>query len=132
VAVVSVGTRAAERLLSEKERLAASVTRALYTERADLLVKYGETGREKCLEDMRYNVEHLAPAVDLGEPEMFAAYVRWLDSLLRARQVATDEVILSLELMEAEVRSRFTEDEAEAVSACLRAGVAVLREPGSR
>ena len=123
---VAAGGRASERLLGEKEALARAVTQALYEEMPELVAKHGARGREKCLQDMRYNLEHLAPAVELAEPAMFAGYVRWLDGLLRARGVATEEVARSLELTTRVVRARFPAEEAEAVELCVRAGLAEL------
>jgi len=108
--------RAAARLLAEKSAIAHAVTDTLYAERRYLLERYGARGRERTLEDMHYNVEHLIPAVDLGEPAMFATYVRWLDSVLRARNVPTREVVRCLELVTSEVRERFPADEADAVA----------------
>ena len=120
--------RAAERLLREKESLAVEITAALYDRMPHLLDKYGDRGRGKCLEDMRYNIEHLAPAVHLGVPEMFVAYVRWLDELLRARNVSTDELAAALELTGETVRRRFAESETAEIDRSLRVGIALLRE----
>ena len=119
---VTVEGRAAGQLLVEKELLAESVTRRLYDEMPELADRYGPVGREKCLQDLRYTVEHLIPAVDLGQPAMFASYAQWLDELLRARSVSTREVVRSLELLDQLVRERFASDQAEAVSRCIRAG----------
>lgn len=124
-----VSARAAgQRLLDEKEPLARAITAALYERMPELLERHGQRGRAKCLEDMHYNLEHLAPAVDLGEPVMFANYVRWLGDLLRARNVGTDEVRASLEVTERVIRERFETAQAEAVCACIRAGLATLQE----
>jgi hypothetical protein len=113
-----------------KDTLAREITDALYGRMPELMGKYGEYGRRKCLEDMRHNLEHLAPAVELGRPDMFAGYVRWLDGLLRARNVSTAEVALSLELTEQRIRERFDAAEVDAVVPSLRAGLAVLPPPG--
>ena len=78
--------RAAEYLMRDKEPIAVAVTKALYDESPELIEKHGERGRQKTLRDMRYNVEHLTPAVDLGDAGMFAKYVKWLDDLLCAPQ----------------------------------------------
>jgi hypothetical protein len=126
VDAVTAGGRAAARLLADGEALARAVTDALYAERPELLARYGERGREKCLQDLRYTVEHLVPAVDLGDPELFAGYVRWLDALLRARNVDTDEVVRSLELLERVAGDRFPDDEAAAVAPVVQAGLAAL------
>ena len=79
---MTAGERAGARLVGEKEGLARAITDALYRERPDLQAKYGDAGRAKCLQDMRYNLEHLAPAVALDDPPMFAGYARWLLGLL--------------------------------------------------
>jgi len=87
------------------------------------MTRYGAVGRERCLEDIRYTIDHLIPAVDLAQPSMFATYVGWLDDLLRARNVSTREVIRSLELIEQAVRNELAPDEANVVASCLRAGL---------
>lgn len=124
---VTVEGRAAGQLLAEKELLAESVTRSLYDEMPELTTRYGPVGREKCLQDLRFTIEHLIPAVDLGQPEMFASYVQWLDELLRARNVSTREVVRSLELTERVVRERFAADQADTIARCIRAGLDRLR-----
>src|ERR1700709_1746657 len=101
------GRDAAARLLRARSALAHAVTTRLYAELPELLEKHGERGREKCLQDMEYNVEHLAPAVHLADGEIFARYVTWLDDLLRARGVATRDVMRSLELLRDEVLARY-------------------------
>lgn len=120
------GRRASERIIERKEALAASITAALYARDPALLERHGEVGRTRCHEDMRYNLEHLAPAVDLGDPSMFARYVAWLDDLLRARNVSTEDVARSLEETDRAVRASFPQEEAEAVGECIRAGLASL------
>ena len=120
---MTIEGRAAGQLLAEKELLAESVTRALYDEMPELAMRYGAVGREKCLQDLRFTIEHLIPAVDLGQPEMFASYVGWLDELLRARNVSTHEVIRSLALTERVVRERFAADQAETIARYIRAGL---------
>lgn len=120
------GLRAARLLLVDREALAREVTDALYAESPDLLARYGEAGREKCLQDMRYNIEHLTPAVELGDEAMFAGYVQWLDSLLRARNVPTRDVVRCLELLNDRCAIRYPRGDAETIGAILRAGLAVL------
>lgn len=127
MATVTAGARAAGALLEQKEIIARGVTGLLYAEMPWLVDKYGERGRLKCLQDMRYNLEHLAPAVELEDPSMFARYAAWCDGVLRSRGVPTGELARSLELMAADVASRLPREEAQVVSDCLQAGVEALR-----
>lgn len=94
--VAGLATRASEMLLARKDELALAVTDAVYAARPELRDRYGEIGVKRCREDMRYTIEHLAPAVALGEPPIFGAYVIWLIELLRARSIPDDDVRLSL------------------------------------
>ena len=118
---ITVEGRAAAELLARKASFAQTATDALYAEMPELTDRYGAVGRERCLEDIRYTIDHLIPAVDLAQPSMFATYVAWLDDLLRARNVSTREVIRSLELIEQTVRSQLAPEEANAVASCIRA-----------
>jgi hypothetical protein len=120
------GTRAAALLVRDREQLALDVTAALYAESPELLARHGERGREKCHQDMRYNIDHLIPAVDLGDGAMFARYVEWLDGLLRARNVATRDVIRCLELLRDACARRFPPAESAAIGAIVDAGLGAV------
>jgi hypothetical protein len=130
--VSGAGPRAAARLLDRKEEVARSVTAALFAEMPALAEKYGERGRQKCLHDMRLNVEHLAPAVDLERPEMFAEYASWVDWVLRTRSVPTEELVRSIELMEAAGGEGMEADERAVLAACVRAGLDALQGAEAR
>lgn len=129
MAELNAARRAAAALLEHKEVIARSVTGLLYAERPWLLDRYGERGREKCLQDMRYNLEHLIPAVELEAPDMFSRYATWCDQLLRARGVQTAELVRTMEIMRADVAARLPADQARAVAGCLDEGIRVLAEP---
>ncbi|WP_420125599.1 hypothetical protein [Longimicrobium sp.] len=128
MAGLSPGARAAVALLEQKEAIARSVTGLLYAEMPWLVDKYGERGRLKCLQDMRYNLEYLAPAVEMDDPALFVRYARWVDGVLRARNVPTGELARSFELRASDAAARMRADEAAIVAACLEAGVVALRE----
>ena len=126
MSAVAVGRRAAARLAEHKEAMARAVTARLYAERPELIERHGERGREKTLQDMRYNIEHLAPAVDLEEAALFATYVRWLTDMLAARGVASIHVTRCLELLAEEARSRLVDVESRLVDAIIDAGLAAV------
>lgn len=118
--------QAARRLMHDRESLARAVTDALYEEAGERLAHHGPRGRERCLEDMHFNVDHLIPAVDLGDPDLFARYVTWLCDLLRSRGVDTRDVTRCLELLRDEVTRRYSEDESRVVSEILHASLRSL------
>ena len=131
MAELTPAERAGAALLEQKETIARSVTGLLYAEMPWLLDKYGDRGRDKCLQDMRYNLEHLIPAVELEAPDMFARYAAWCDGVLRARGVPTAELVRSLEIMRADVAVRLPADQGQAVAVSLDAGLQALRGAGA-
>ena len=128
---MSAGARAAAALAEHAEAVARVVTGLLYAEMPWLVDRYGERGRQKCLQDMRYHLEHLAPAVELEDPALFARYAEWCDGVLRARGVQTVELLRSLQLMESAVVARLPGEQAQTVAACLGAGIDRLRAGGA-
>jgi hypothetical protein len=130
MAELTAAERAGAALLEQKETIARSVTGLLYAEMPWLQDRYGDRGRDKCLQDMRYNLEHLVPAVELEAPDMFARYAAWCDGVLRARGVPTSELLRSMEIMRADVAARLPAEQAEAVAGCLDAGIGALRGAG--
>jgi hypothetical protein len=128
---VSAGDSAARRLLGEKDTLSLEIADALYAERPELMDRYGAAGRERCREDLRFNLEHLAPAVALDEPALFAGYVTWLAGLLSARRIPGEEIARSLALTGEAIARRFPPDEAAAAQGVLAAGLRVLAGQGT-
>ena len=117
-----IGASAGRLLMRDRDTVARAVTAALYAASPLLLERHGERGRDKCLQDMHYTIDHLIPAVDLGDPAMFTRYVEWLDGLLRVRRVDTRDVIRCLELLRDQCTERFPRPEADAIRAILDAG----------
>lgn len=126
---MSAGERSSARIVGEKEDLARAITEALYRERPEMLARWGEAGREKCLQDMRFTLEHLAPAVALDDPSMFAGYARWLRGLLESRGIPAGDVARSIALTRTVIGARFPADEAAAAAPALDAALAELAGP---
>jgi hypothetical protein len=122
-----IGNAASEALLAHKERIVIGVTDTMYAEMPDLQTRYGPIGRAKCLQDIRHNVEHLAPAVALNEPALFSKYVTWLRDMLGSRNVPASDVLRSLEVMRRVVHDVLAPDEAGAAARVIDAGIEVLQ-----
>ena len=126
MAARTIGEAAAERILARKEKLARTITERLYESMPELLEKHGEYGRAKCLQDMRYNLEHLAPAVALDESPLFTRYVVWLRDMLQSRGVQSAEVLRSLRITREIALESLPPGEGEAVARVVQEGVHVL------
>lgn len=125
--MAQLSQRAAAELLEHREAIARAVTERLFHEMPGLWDKYGQRGWDKCLQDMRHTVDHLAPAVELESPAMFARYADWCDTVLRARNVPTGELVRCLELMRDDAAHRMPAEQAAVAAASLDAGLQALR-----
>jgi hypothetical protein len=122
---MDLGMTASDALLDHKSIIARAITDAMYREKPALLERYGEVGRVRCLEDMHFNIEHLAPAVALGEAVLFERYVVWLRDMLAARNVPVDDVRRSLELTNTMV-AQYLPEHAAVIGDVVNAGIAAL------
>lgn len=124
------GAATSELLLARKEELASVVTDALYEAHPELQDRYGDVGRERCLEDMCYTLEHLAPSVALGEPQLFARYVAWLVDLLRPRGIPPEHVGDTMRVLERVLASELSSEHIAAVQSSVAAGLAAVPRSG--
>jgi hypothetical protein len=128
---VTVGpaqTRASDSILAREHELAREITDALYAGDPALRERFGEAGRAKCLQDMHYCLEHLAAAVAMDDPSLFARYVTWLEGLLAARHIGSGDVRRSLEATRTVLAERLRPDECAGALRCLQAGLASLSD----
>jgi hypothetical protein len=125
----AMAMRASETILARKQRLAQRITDALYATDPALHERFGDAGRAKCLQDMDYCLEHLAPAVALEDPTLFARYVLWLEQLLAVRSVGSEDVRRSLEATQEILAKELSSAEAAFVRPCVAAGLAALSQP---
>ena len=67
----------------------------------ELEKRYGQKGREKCLEDAGYHLAYLAEAVEAENPELFADYVSWVKVMLCCRGITQSDLLRQLESLKA-------------------------------
>ena len=127
----SNGSPASELLLARKDEIATATTTLLYQRQPRLLEKYGDRGRAKCLQDMRYTVEHLTPAVAMDDPQLFVQYVRWLVNMLAPRNIPADDVHDSLVAMR-DVLALLEPAHRAAFDACMTPAIALFTEDAPR
>jgi hypothetical protein len=125
------GAATSEVLLARKDELASVLTDALYEAHPEFRDRYGDLGREKCLQDMRYTLEHLAPSVALGEPRLFAQYVVWLVDLLRPRGIPPEHVGDTMRVLERVLTSELSSEHIAAVQSSVAAGLAAVPRVGA-
>ena len=107
-----------------------SVTQRFYVEQGAIYERFGDAGREACRDDLTFHLEFLQPVLELGVLQPMVDYLRWLASVLAARDIPAEHVGLSLDWMAEFFDARMDPADAHAVTAALRAARARLMELG--
>jgi hypothetical protein len=80
-------------------RVADTAAGELYRRHPDWESRWGDAGRDRCCEDLRYHLSYLADAIALDRGNVFTAYVEWIGGFLERRGVAIEHLRESLQVM---------------------------------
>jgi MerR family transcriptional regulator, light-induced transcriptional regulator len=72
--------------------LAVAITDRHFARHPEVLQRYPEVGRQRCLEDARFHLQYLAVALDSGIKEMFVDYIAWAKVMLATRNVPANDL----------------------------------------
>jgi methanogenic corrinoid protein MtbC1 len=92
---------AAHHIRTHLDELAAAITDGQFALRPDLLARYGDIGRVRCLEDARFHLQYLATALEAKKQEMFLDYVAWTKIVLARRGVPESDLAANLDVVAA-------------------------------
>lgn len=90
---------AGNRLRAAANRIAEATLAHDYEQRPYLNNRYGEYGKMRYRQDVLYNLDALAAALDASDERMFLDYVAWLKIVLLHRGVGPDDIVESLRCM---------------------------------
>ncbi|MDZ7801788.1 MAG: cobalamin-dependent protein [Trueperaceae bacterium] len=110
--------------------VAQRTTARLYERFPSLTDRYGDAGRARCEEDVRFHAGYLLAAVRNDSSDYFRSYVRWSRQLLAGYGMDADMLEATLEVLGEEVRSEpvLVRDRERALAAALEAGIAALHD----
>ncbi len=101
----------ADKLRTLKQSVAEAVTEEFFRRHPDWLVRYGERGRQRGIEDALYHLDFLAGAIEAGSDAPFQDYARWTAGVLRARGIAPAFVAENLRQVEEALAPHLSEIE---------------------
>ncbi|MBV9924253.1 MAG: cobalamin-dependent protein [Acidobacteria bacterium] len=116
--------RQAGRAVGEaRAALAAAVTERHYALNPELERRFGQAGREKCLQDANYHLSYLAESLGSALPALFADYVAWAKVMLEARGVPAKDLARNLEVLRDVLRERLPAEEGELAARYVEEGI---------
>src|SRR6478609_6215867 len=113
-------------LEAQRRALAEAVVTRQYQLQPGLRQRYGEGGRDKCVQDTEYHLAYLAAAVTYSSPALFCDYIAWAKTVLAAHGVGPEDVAANLVCLRDVLGERLPGETGEAVSLYLETAVRTL------
>ncbi|MFC4101956.1 globin family protein [Paenibacillus xanthanilyticus] len=104
------------------------VTAGIYEAYPELMDKYGEAGKRKCIEDNEHHCRYLETSLALRDDKVFTDYALWLNNLLQKRGMSADHVIDNFERIAAAVQGRMPDEKQTRIARLLQSAIRLLRE----
>lgn len=98
-----------------------AVTERFYATHGSAYERFGPRGRDACREDLTFHLEFLRPVLEFGLLQPMVDYLSWLGSVLDARAIPTQHLLLSLEWLADFFAEHLGAADAAVVSAALLA-----------
>jgi methanogenic corrinoid protein MtbC1 len=114
--------RLTDKIRLMRQSVAAAVTEEFFCRHPDWLIRYGERGRLRGVEDAVFHLDFLAGAIEAGIEAPFKDYTRWTAGMLNSRGIAPVFVAENLLQVKEALSSHLSEPEVALVAEFIRAG----------
>jgi len=114
-------------LKDHKHSLAERITELQYQNNPELEKRYGEKGRERCLEDAIYHLEYLEEALRVESVEIFSHYLEWAYHMLSARDIPLSDLKENVGYIKQAIKEQLSEETIPPATAYLETGLNHLR-----
>ena len=91
---------------ASRRAISEAVVERQYALNPELRDRYGERGREKCVEDTQYHLAHLSGALLASSPALFEDYIGWASGVMSVASVRTEDLRDNLTCMRDILRDR--------------------------
>jgi methanogenic corrinoid protein MtbC1 len=98
-----------------------AVTQRFYAEQGGIYERFGQAGRDACREDLAYHLEFLQPVLEFGVLQPMVDYLRWLASVLQARDIPAEHIAQSVDWLADFFQTQLDGQDARIVATALHA-----------
>ena len=114
---------------SSRRAISEAVVERQYALHPELRDRYGERGREKCVEDTEYHLAHLSGALLASSPALFADYIGWAAGVMTVAGIRTEDVRENLACLRDILGERLPEGMAGVAAGYVESALERLAEP---
>jgi methanogenic corrinoid protein MtbC1 len=84
----------------QRHAIAERAVRRYWLRQPSVAARYGDKGRQRCVEDMLYTLVYLEAATATGSKELFRDYITWLRSIFICFNIDVDDLTGTLETLQ--------------------------------
>ena len=84
----------------QRHAIAERAVRRYWLRHPSVAARYGDKGRQRCVEDMLYTLVYLEAATATGSKELFRDYITWLRSIFICFNIDVDDLTGTLETLQ--------------------------------
>ena len=121
-------TAASRAIHSGRRAISEAVVERQYALRPELRDRYGERGREKCVEDTQHHLAHLSGALLASSPALFDDYISWASGVMSVASVRAEDVRENLACLREVLGDRLPEGQADAAAGYVGSALGRLAE----
>lgn len=111
---------------AKRDSLANAIVAQHYALQPELVERYGEKGRAKCLEDAHYHLTYLSEAVATDHTSIFADYVGWAKVLLTGINISSADLAKNLQIISTVLKKELPEQASAVVNEYIEEGLTKL------
>jgi MerR family transcriptional regulator, light-induced transcriptional regulator len=111
--------------------LAEAITERHFQLKPELIVRYGERGRAKCLKDADYHLSYLSESIAASRPELFADYIAWAKILLAGFGIDETDLADNLKVVQTSLQEHLPENESAVACEYIDAGLEQVKQSSS-
>ena len=108
-----------------------AVTERFYATHGSAYQRFGPRGRQACREDLAFHLEFLRPVLEFGLLQPMVDYLRWLASVLAARDIPHEHLAQSLDWLGEYYAGHLDPADGQVVAGALEAARTAFLESGA-
>ena len=90
--------------------IASRMTELQFENHPELLVRYGQAGKDYCYNDAIYHIEFLVEALKMDHRGMYSNYILWAAAMLEYRNVPKSDLINNIQYLRQSLTEKFDSD----------------------
>lgn len=126
--MAAVNMKAGQAIEAQRASVVESIMSRQCELQPDLMSRFDEAGRQKCLEDINYHLDYLAASLQASSPALFAEYLAWAKVLLVSLGLPEECLIKNIECIRDILSEQLPEDAAGPAAEYAEQGLREVRQ----